>query len=186
VFVANTFNGAYYLQASTVNERERTCNAIKTMSCKPQALSKLSKIEILMKEWYIRLGHVNKDKLIDMISNQFVQGIPYADSTKLRKVNFFCSTYAEMKMKRMPYKNLKGSRDERPISTIHMNTNGTMKTVGVYGTVGTIRYFLSIIDDQPSWRWTYVSGIREKSMIKLRRCFYTFARPRWCDFAPMW
>ncbi|OWY90675.1 Gag-pol Polyprotein [Phytophthora megakarya] len=109
-----------------------------------------------MKEWHVRLGHVNKEKLINMMSNQLVKGIPYIESIKLRKVNFFCSTCAEMKMRRMSYRNLKGSRDEQPISTIHMDTNGPMKTMGVYGTVGTIRYFLSIIDDQSSWRWTYV------------------------------
>lgn len=27
--------------------------------------------------------------------------------------------------------------------------------MGVYGTMGTIRYFVSIIDDNTSWRWTY-------------------------------
>jgi hypothetical protein len=161
VFVAKAFNGAYYVQASTVKEKQRTCNAIKTMPYKPLALPNLSKVESLMKERHIRLGHVNKDKLNDMMSNQLVQGIPYAESTKLRNVKFFCSTYAKMEMKRMSCKNLKGSRDERPISTIHMDTNGPMKTMDVYGTVGTIRYFLSIIDDQSSWRWTYF--LRNKS-----------------------
>ncbi|GMF45432.1 unnamed protein product [Phytophthora fragariaefolia] len=37
-----------------------------------------------------------------------------------------------------------------------MDTNGPMKTMGVYGRIGTIKYFLSINDDNTSWRWTYV------------------------------
>ncbi|OWZ10389.1 Retrotransposon Tca5 Polyprotein [Phytophthora megakarya] len=47
----------------------------------------------------------------------------------------------------MSYRNSKGSKDEQPISIIHMNTYGPMKAMGVYGSVGTIKYFLSIIDD---------------------------------------
>ncbi|KAE8908144.1 hypothetical protein PF005_g1540 [Phytophthora fragariae] len=53
-------------------------------------------------------------------------------------------------------RNVMGSRDEHPISTIHKDTNGPMKTRGVYGRCGKINYFLSIIDDNTSWRWTYV------------------------------
>ncbi|GMF23042.1 unnamed protein product [Phytophthora fragariaefolia] len=37
-----------------------------------------------------------------------------------------------------------------------MDTNDPMKTMGIYGSIGTIKYFLSIIDDNTSWRWTYV------------------------------
>ncbi|POM74084.1 Hypothetical protein PHPALM_9003 [Phytophthora palmivora] len=46
-------------------------------------------------------GHVNKEKLINMMGNQLAKAIPYVESTKLRRVNFFCSTCAEMKMRRM-------------------------------------------------------------------------------------
>ncbi|GMF57825.1 unnamed protein product [Phytophthora fragariaefolia] len=44
-----------------------------------------------------------------------------------------------------------------------MGTNGPMKTIGVYGTVGTVRYFLSIIVDQTPWRWTNV--LRNKTEV---------------------
>ncbi|OWY99285.1 hypothetical protein PHMEG_00029733, partial [Phytophthora megakarya] len=65
----------------------------------------------------------------------------------LRKIPFFCSTCADMKKRGMFYSNTKGSRDEKPIRTIHMDTTGPMKTKGVYGSSGRIKYFLSIIDD---------------------------------------
>ncbi|OWZ08246.1 hypothetical protein PHMEG_00019241 [Phytophthora megakarya] len=47
-------------------------------------------------------------------------------------------------------KMLSKSRDNQPISTIHIDTNGPMRNLGVYGTAGSIRYFLSTIDDQTS------------------------------------
>ncbi|GMF54996.1 unnamed protein product [Phytophthora fragariaefolia] len=163
VFVAKAFNGAYYIQACTMREQQVMCNAIKTMPCRPLSIPNQTILESLLKEWHVRFGHVNKDKLVDMMSKQLVKGIPFGERSKLNQVNFFCSTCAEMKMRRMSYRNLHETRDSRPISTIHMDTNGPMKTIGVYGAVGTIRYFLNIIDDQTSWRWTYV--LRNKTEV---------------------
>ncbi|OWZ08146.1 Gag-pol Polyprotein [Phytophthora megakarya] len=47
-----------------------------------------------------------------------------------------------------------------------MDTNGPMRTLGVYGTAGSIRYFLRIIDDQTLWRWTFV--IRKKTEVQIK------------------
>eukprot|EP00644_Phytophthora_capsici_P003125 jgi/Phyca11/103108/e_gw1.7.539.1 len=86
--------------------------------------------------WHVKLGHLNKDTVIDMLSKKMVEGMPTLPRSELRKVPFFCTTCTEMKKRRMSYRNSKGSRDEHPISTIHMDTNGPMKTMGIYGSVG--------------------------------------------------
>eukprot|EP00644_Phytophthora_capsici_P019718 jgi/Phyca11/133874/e_gw1.897.2.1 len=114
----------------------------------------------VLQEWHVKLGHLNKDTVIEMLSKKLAGGMPMLSATGLRKVPFFCKTCAEMKKRRMPYHNMKGLRDEQPICTIHMDTNGPMKTMGVYGSSGRIKYFLSIIDDITSWRWTFV--LRDK------------------------
>ncbi|GMF45436.1 unnamed protein product [Phytophthora fragariaefolia] len=86
------------------------------------------------------------------------------DAASLQKLSNSQSGTTEPTSEDLPATpSLHGTRDPRPISTIHMDTNGPMKTIGVYGTVGTIRYFLSIIDDQTSWRWTYV--LRNKTEV---------------------
>ncbi|POM68886.1 Retrovirus-related Pol Polyprotein, partial [Phytophthora palmivora] len=156
VFIAKAINGAYYVQNKTLLERQVLCSAVKTQPCKPLELPESGRLETTLQEWHVKLGHINKDTLIDMLSMKLVGGLPTMSASGLRKIPFFCSTCAEMKKRRMSYRNTKGSRDEQPISTIHMDTNGPMKTMGVYGSQGTIKYFLSIIDDNTSWRWTYV------------------------------
>ncbi|OWY97699.1 hypothetical protein PHMEG_00031712 [Phytophthora megakarya] len=64
----------------------------------------------------------------------------------------------------MSYRNQVGSRDNQPIRIIHVDTNGPMRTLGVYDTPGSIRYFFSIIDDQTSWSWTFV--LRNKTEVQ--------------------
>jgi len=81
-----------------------------------------------------------------------------------------------MKKRRMSYRNSKGSRDTQPISTIHMDTNGPMKTMGVYGSVGTIQYFLSIIDDNTSWRWSFVLRNKKEVFDKVKELLLQLER----------
>ncbi|OWZ00379.1 Copia-like retrotransposable element [Phytophthora megakarya] len=101
-----------------------------------------------------------------MMSCNLIPGAPNFSRKMLSKVSFFCQTCTAMKMRRMRYRNKVGSRDNQPIRTIHMDTNGPMRTLGVYGTAGLIRYFLSIIDDQTSWRWPFV--LRKKTELKIK------------------
>eukprot|EP00644_Phytophthora_capsici_P003681 jgi/Phyca11/129281/e_gw1.82.123.1 len=89
-----------------------------------------------LKEWHVKLGHLNKEQVIAMLTKPVVAGMPTLKASDLRQVPFFCTTCAEMKKRRMSYRNTKGSRDTKPISTIHMDTNGPMKTMGVFGTIG--------------------------------------------------
>ncbi|GMF47630.1 unnamed protein product [Phytophthora fragariaefolia] len=155
-FVAKAVNGAYYVQNKTIKERQILCNAAKAHPCVPLENNGGERLEKTLQEWHVKLGHLNKDIVIGMLSKRLVTEMPTLPASGLRKVPFFCTTCAELKKRRMSYRNKKGSRDTQPISTIHMDTNGPIKTMGVYGSIGTIKYFLSIIDDNTSWRWTYV------------------------------
>ncbi|GMF16671.1 unnamed protein product [Phytophthora fragariaefolia] len=158
VFVAKAVNGAYYVQNNTIKERQILCNAAKAQPCVPLENNGGERLEKTLQERRVKLDHLNKDMVISMLSKQLVTGMPTLPASGLRKVPFFCTTCAEMS-----YRNKKGSRDTQPISTIHMDTNGPMKTMGVCGSIGTIKYFLSIIDDNTSWRWTY--GLRNKQEV---------------------
>ncbi|OWZ14855.1 polyprotein [Phytophthora megakarya] len=100
------------------------------------------------------------------MSCNFIPGVPNYSRKTLSKVLFFCQTCTEMKMRRISYRNKVSSRDNQPISTIHMDTNGPMRTLGVCGTAGSIRYFLSIIDDQTSWCWAFV--LRKKTGVQIK------------------
>ncbi|OWY98522.1 Retrotransposon protein, Ty1-Copia subclass [Phytophthora megakarya] len=99
------------------------------------------------------------------MSCNLIPGVPNFSRKTLSNVSVFCQPCTEMKMRRMSYRNKVDSRDNQPISTIHMDTNGPMRTLGVYGTPGSIRYFLRIIDDQTSWRWTFV--FRKKTEVQI-------------------
>ncbi|KAE8912299.1 hypothetical protein PF007_g25767 [Phytophthora fragariae] len=154
VFIAKAINGAYYIQNRTLQERQLLCNAVKQEPCKPLAHLSTERFERTLQEWHVKLDHLSKDAVINMLSTKWVAGMPQLPASGLSKIPFFCTTCAEMKKRRMSYRNVAGSRDEHPISTIHMDTNGPMKTIGVYGSCGKIKYFLSIIDDNTSWRWT--------------------------------
>ena len=133
VFVAHAVNGAYYIRHYTLRERQQFCHAVKHTAYKPLTIADYSRVETILKEWHVRLGHVSKEKLITMLSQQLVRGLPQVSAKDLGKVPFFCQTCAEMKKNRMSYRNMRGSRDDQPISTIHMDTNGPMKSLGIYG-----------------------------------------------------
>lgn len=147
-----------------MKDRQLLCNAVKQRPCKPLVLPGTGRLESALQEWHVKLGHINKEQLIAMFSKKLIAGMPTLPASELRKIPFFCATCAEMKKRRMSYRNTTGSRDTQPISTIHMDTNGPMKTMGVYGSIGTNPYFLSIIDDNTSWRWTYALRTKKRSV----------------------
>ncbi|OWZ05093.1 polyprotein [Phytophthora megakarya] len=63
-----------------------------------------------------------------MLSKKLVGGLPTLPASGLRMVPFFLHDMCRDEETRMSYRNSKGLRDEQPISTIHMDTNGPMKT----------------------------------------------------------
>ncbi|GMF21560.1 unnamed protein product [Phytophthora fragariaefolia] len=175
-FVAVAVNGAYYIQARTLRERQIYCSAVMAKPTRPLRVLGYTHIKAAFMEWHVKLGHLNRDKLIEVMSGNLIPGLPSFRRVALTKLPFFCHTCTEMKMRRISYRNMVGTRDTQPISTIHMDTNGPMKTLGVYGTVGSIRYFLSIIDDQTSWRWTYVLRKKTEVHTKVKELFAQLER----------
>ncbi|EGZ22518.1 hypothetical protein PHYSODRAFT_465981, partial [Phytophthora sojae] len=62
-------------------------------------------------------GHVAKERLIRMISNEKIAGLPKIPYSELKKVHFFCKTCAQMKDKTMSYKNMVGAKATKPLHT---------------------------------------------------------------------
>jgi hypothetical protein len=174
--VAHAVNGAYYIRGRTLKERRLQCNAVKKSVIRLLVLRSKAEIEALIKEWRIKLGHFNREKLIAMFSQQLVEGMPYINAATLNQVPFFCQTCAKVKMNRMSYRNIHGSRDESSISTIHMDTNGPMETMGIYGTVFTVRYFLRIVDNHTSSRWSFVLRNKKEVNEKVRELLLQLER----------
>ncbi|KAE8899949.1 hypothetical protein PF003_g16040 [Phytophthora fragariae] len=48
--------------------------------------------------------------------------------------------------------------------------------MGVYGSIGTIQYFLSIIIDNTSWRWTYVLRTKKEVFEKVKELLLQLER----------
>ena len=109
-----------------------------------------------LKEWHVKLGHLNKEAVIKMMLNQLVKDIPLAPAHELRKIDFFCKVCAETKSKRMSYTGKKGTRSSEALHTVHMDTCGPMHVIGQLGGKRNIRHTLVIIDDATSFRWTYM------------------------------
>ncbi|GMF67065.1 unnamed protein product [Phytophthora fragariaefolia] len=175
-FVAIAVNVAYYIQARTLRERQIYCSAVKAKPTRPLRVLGYTQIKAAFMEWHVKLGHLHREKLIEVMSGNLTPGLPSFSRVALTKLPFFYHMCTEMKMRRMSYRNMVGTRDTQPISTIHMDTNGPMKTLGVYGAVGSIRYFLSIINDQTSWRWTYVLRKKTEVHTKVKELFAQLER----------
>lgn len=128
------------------------CESVKHTPCKPLVIPGRTNAAALLQEWHIKLGHIHKDILIKMMSDQLVKGMPKLSKKACKGIPFFCQTCAEMKMRRMSFRNTIGMRDKRPVSTVHMDTNGPMKLLGIYGTIANAKYFVTVIDDNSSKR----------------------------------
>jgi hypothetical protein len=61
VCVAHAVNGAYYIRNKTLQDRQVFCNAVKNARSKALVLPGIEKAESLLKEWHVRLGHLNKE-----------------------------------------------------------------------------------------------------------------------------
>ena len=120
----------------------------------------------MLLEWHVRSGHASKGTVIQMMSVQVVAGMPRFSKGHLLKVSFFCHACAEMKSKRMSFRSKEGSRDDRPLSTVHMHNNGPMKVLGLYDAAPGAKYIVTLIDDKTTWRWSFILTKRVKSLTK--------------------
>ncbi|EGZ30634.1 hypothetical protein PHYSODRAFT_470891 [Phytophthora sojae] len=79
------------------------------------------------------LGHVGKERLIRTLNNEKITGLPKIPYSELKKVHFFCKTCAQMKDRRMSYKNMVGAKATEPLHTLHMDSTGKLRVNGLYG-----------------------------------------------------
>ncbi|KAJ9557513.1 hypothetical protein OSB04_012127 [Centaurea solstitialis] len=96
--------------------------------------------------WHRRLSHLNYRYLDKLVKERLVSGIPMIKF----ELDQMCSGCAQGKMKRAshPPKPEQGSKS--PLSLIHMDLCGPMKTVSLAGR----KYVLVIVDDYSRYTWT--------------------------------
>ncbi|KAJ9542881.1 hypothetical protein OSB04_029387 [Centaurea solstitialis] len=96
--------------------------------------------------WHRRLSHLNYRYLDRLVKERLVSGIPMIKF----EPDQLCSGCAQGKMKRAshPPKPEQGSKS--PLSLIHMDLCGPMKTVSLAGR----KYVLVIVDDYSRYTWT--------------------------------
>ncbi|KAJ9551848.1 hypothetical protein OSB04_015893 [Centaurea solstitialis] len=96
--------------------------------------------------WHRRLSHLNYRYLDRLVKERLVSGIPIIKF----EPDQMCSGCAQGKMKRAshPPKPEQGSKS--PLSLIHMDLCGPMKTVSLAGR----KYVLVIVDDYSRYTWT--------------------------------
>ena len=110
----------------------------------------------IFKEWHLKLGHINKATQMLMMTEGQYDGIPCIDKSIMRKIDIQCQVCSIMKKKRMSFKRIIGSRDSTPMSTLHTDTKGAMKTPGLYGTESNFKYWMDVVDDCTSMTWIYL------------------------------
>ncbi|OWZ08147.1 hypothetical protein PHMEG_00019358 [Phytophthora megakarya] len=74
-FVAIAVNGAYYIHSRTLRDRQIYCSAVKTRPVKALHVPGHTRVEATLKEWHIKLGHLNRDKLIEVMSCNLIPGV---------------------------------------------------------------------------------------------------------------
>jgi len=102
----------------------------------------------------MKLGHLNKQTLIRIISTRLADGVPYIPSNLLNKAPFFCKVCALSKHNRMSYKNKQGSRPSEFFHCVHSDTM-KVEVPGTYGKNTRIRYIQNFIDDYSSYKWIF-------------------------------
>ena len=148
LIVAREIAGVYYLQTRPP-QSELISHAQETMIKDPALISKA------LKDWHLKLGHLNKQSLIKLISKRLVEGLPFVPSSLLNKVPFFCKVCAESKHNRMTYKNKTGSRPDKFFHTIHSDTM-QVEIPGTYGNLTKIKYIQNFVDDYSSYKWIFL------------------------------
>ena len=116
--------------------------------------------EEALKELHLIFGHISKEAIIDIFRKESVTGLPNIDPKDLQDVELNCNLCMQLKMRRMSYKRLVGSRPDRPLQVIHTDIV-QFDDIGFYNANFGYKYGLTFIDDCTSYKWTYV--LKKKS-----------------------
>jgi hypothetical protein len=149
VFAAVALDEVYYLPS-----RIGTHNA-RVLALRKAHEERDDKLDSQMREWHLRLGHVGKDRLIQILSEGIIDDAPKISKQRLTRVKFFCRTCAQAKLRRMSYRNMTGDKGPEPLNTLHLDSLGKIKIKGLYGTAGHM-YALAIVDDATAYKWYFI------------------------------
>jgi len=96
--------------------------------------------------WHARLGHVNYNKLKEMMQKQVVKGLPQIDI----RTDIVCAGCQYGKAHQLPYKESE-HRSKAPLELIHSDVFGPVKQISIRG----MRYMVTFIDDFSMYVWVY-------------------------------
>ncbi len=105
--------------------------------------------------WHQRLGHLNGQRLKEIIQKELVTGVEMSKTAKLS----FCEGCVEGKMHRKPFKPVGEIRSTRKLQLVHSDVCGLMHTESIGGR----KYFVKFIDDYS--RCCAVYFLRHKSEV---------------------
>ncbi|EGZ26253.1 hypothetical protein PHYSODRAFT_482491, partial [Phytophthora sojae] len=123
-------------------------------------------------EWHLRLGHVEKDPLIDILSGGIIDGALRLARKDMTRDNFFCRTCALAKSRRMSYWNMIGTKATVPLHTLHLDSLRKMKPEGLNGTAG-FKYTLAVVDDATAHKRYFVMKIAQGGWKRVNKSYDT-------------
>lgn len=132
VLAAERIDGLYYVQGGNVDECKKA----------EEADSGARTRENSLKDWHIRLGHLNVQSLREAIRTGSIQGMRVDNANK----NFECELCFQGKISRSPFP--KGpERESGPGDLVHSDVCGPMRVASNGGS----RFFVTFIDDHSGW-----------------------------------
>ena len=96
-----------------------------------------------LKIWHERMGHVNCDRIKDMLRSKVVSGVSVVDKT-----NFFCEKCPLGKQFKLPFKKHEKDKNITPGEVIHSDLCGPMQNISVGGA----KSFLFFKDEASGFR----------------------------------
>ncbi|OWZ03554.1 LOW QUALITY PROTEIN: Retrotransposon protein, Ty1-Copia subclass, partial [Phytophthora megakarya] len=131
----------------------------KQLSSNTRVLSVCTQLDVqkTLKEWHLRLGHVGKGRLMNILAGRVIKDAPHLSRREMENVSFFCRTCELGKSRRMSYKNMVGQKATDPLHTLHMDSLGKITPQGLYSPIGH-KYALAVVDDATAYKWYFVQN----------------------------
>ena len=109
--------------------------------------------------WHARLGHINYNKLKEMMQKQVVKGLPQIDI----RTDIVCAGCQYGKAHQLPYKESE-HRSKAPLELIHSDVFGPVKQISIQG----MRYMVTFIDDFSRYVWVYFMKEKSETFTKFK------------------
>ena len=113
-----------------------------------------------LKLWHERMGHINCDRINDMLKNQAVTGVSVVD-----KKRFFCENCPLGKQFKFPFRKIMKNLSRVPGEVIHSDLCGPMQNESVGGA----KFFLLLKDEASGFRTVYFLKHKDDTFEALKR-----------------